>query len=164
MKPELKIENSDQLLELLNGMVPAIRSTALIDGMIAGANYINRAASQKLNANKQAASLTGYSYYQSAFKTEKLKGKTPDEIGVRTGVWDRKNGYKLRWLEWGTAERKTYKRKNALTGKIGEPANRGRIVGNNFFFGSVRSSQDEVFRIISDAVIKSLENLTAKNA
>jgi len=164
METGIKVENSQQLIDILNGVLPAIRSKAVISGMVEGANLINARAKAALMAGRKGQSNTQYSYYATAFKSEKLKGKTPDELGIRTGVWNKENGYKLRWLEWGTQDRTTFRRKNRLTGEVSEPANRGRITGNNFFFGTVRNQQDEVFRVVSEAIIKSLEQLTASNA
>ena len=157
---ELTVTNSSELLDLLNKMLPTVRTNAVMDGLQAGANMINSQARSNLNASKRGASKTGYSYYATAFKMENLKSKTPEEIGVRTGVYDKWHGYKLRWMQWGTGERKTFLRKSAITKKTIAPMNRGRIIGNNFFFGAVRGQQDEIFKVVSDAVLKSLENLT----
>jgi len=157
---ELKVENAEQLTELLNGLLPAIRSKVVIDGLIAGANLVNCAASRSLNANRKGTGKSGGSYYASIFRYEQLKGKNPDELGIRTGVWDRKNGYKLRWLEWGTDDRKTFKRINRVTKKTTQPADRGRIEGNGYFFNAVRDNQSRMFEVVSDAIIKSLEELT----
>jgi len=158
--PILKVENAEELLQLLNGFLPAVRSKAVVDGMIAGANAINQRAQAALYAGKKESSTTGYSYYATAFKQEKLKGKTPDELGVRTGVWSRENGYKLRWLEWGTNTRTTFQRKNPLTNTLTPKMNRGKITGTNFFFSAVKGQQTEIFNIVSEAIIKSLEDLT----
>jgi len=156
----LKVQNAEELIKLLNGFIPAVRSKAVVDGMIAGANAITEKARAALYAGKKGESTTGYSYYASAFKQEKLKGKTPDELGVRTGVWSRENGYKLRWLEWGTNNRTTFQRKNRLSNTITPKMNRGKIIGTNFFFGAVKGKQDEIFNIVSAAIVKSLEDLT----
>lgn len=158
----IKVVNAEQLIELINTLPKAVAGKATIDALTAGANYINKTAERALNTSKKGESTSSYSYYATSFKQEKLKAKTADELGVRTGVWNRKNGYKLRWIEWGTADRNTLPRRNYLTGKIKQPRFTGRIEGSHFFFNAVRSSQDEVFKILSNAIIKSLEE-HAKN-
>lgn len=158
----IKAVNAEQLIELLDSLPDGVRGKVTVDALIAGANFINQRAESALNASKKGESSTEYSYYATSFKQEKLKAKTPDELGVRTGVWNRKNGYKLRWLEWGTVDRNTFLRRNYVTGKVKQPRFTGKVKGNHFFFNAVRNSQDEVFKILSDAIIKSLEE-HAKN-
>jgi len=158
----IKVNNATQLIELINSMPKAVQSKTTINALTAGANFINQQADRALNAAKKEKSTTGYSYYGTSFKQEKLQAKTADEFGVRTGVWNRKNGYKLRWLEWGTADRNTFTRRDGVTGKIKHPRFTGNLEGSHFFFNAVRNSQDEVFKILSDAIIKSLEE-HAKN-
>lgn len=158
---QIKVDNSEQLIKLLNSMPDVIRSKATLEGLKAGANLINEQARTRLMASKKGENVG--SYYMSAFKIEQLTNRPPEEMGVKTGVWDKKNGYKLRWLEWGTVDRYTRKRKNAKTGKITGNKFRGSMQGNHFFFGTVRTQEDAVFQAISKAVIRSLDELTSKS-
>lgn len=157
MEAQIQVKNWQQLIDRLNTFSQVTKNKAILEGLIAGANLINSRARASLEANKKGASKTGYSYYQSIFKYEQTKGQELDMTGVRTGVWDRKNGYKLRWLEWGTDDRFTFKRFNPALQKSIPEQFRGRIEGNGYFFNAVRNSDDEVFKIVSEAVIKELE-------
>ena len=156
----MKVTNNAELITLLNGMLPAVRIKAVMEGLQAGAKLINDQARTSLNASKRNSPNAKYAYYATAFKMEALKSKTANELGIRTGVYDKKDGYKLRWIEWGTAERETFERKSRTTNTLIPKMNRGSIIGYNFFFGAVRSQEDKVFKVVSEAVIKSLENLT----
>lgn len=160
MEHGIKVENTEQLLQLLSQYAAVVQTKAVNAAMEKAAEYVNAQALIKLHASKKGTSRTGYKYYSSAFRHEPLRTDEPDTAGIRFGVSSRKEGYKLRWLEWGTDERHTYKRTNALTKKISEPAYRGFVEGNHFFFGTVRTSEDPVFRILSETVIKELERLT----
>lgn len=160
MESKLKVENSKQLIELLDRVGHVHRNKAVIEGMKAGANLINTKAESKLFASKKGKG--NYARYATAFKMENLKGKTPEEVGIRTGVWDKSNGYILRWLEWGTAERYTFKRKNARTNEVVNKMYRGKMEGNNFFFGTIRDNTDAVFKVVSEAILKELESLANK--
>jgi len=162
METGLKIENSDQLVKLLKSYPEVVRNAAVIKGMEAGAEMLNESAKARLFASRKGASKTNYSYYAAAFKKESLRSKTPDTVGVRTGVYDKRQGYKLRWLEWGTGQRFTRTRKNALTGASTLKKSRGKMQGSHFFFEALRGKQDAFFRTLSNVVIKALEDTTSK--
>lgn len=154
-KEGFTVVNNAGLLEVLNGFLPAVQGKVVMDALKTGAASINEQAKASLYASKKGTSKTNYSYYSRAFKMEDLKSKTPLELGVRTGVRDAKNGYKLRWIEFGTNTRFTSKKKGGSGG-----ANRGKITGVNFFFNAVRGHGEKIFGVVSDAVIASLDNLT----
>lgn len=144
----IKVTNEAELIKLLNSLIPSVRNKVVLAGLKAGAKAINIVAKANLIAGKKNASTTNYSYYSSAFKIEKIKSKTAFDLGIKTGISDTKNGYKLRWLEFGTADRTT---------KSKPEMNRGKIAGYNFFFNAVRSQSENVYNIVSEAIIKSLE-------
>jgi len=158
----LKVENAEELNAILNGILPTLATKAVLDGMVSASELVNAAAYRALMASRKD-STSGY-YYQSSFKYEKVKNKTPDKLGIRTGVWNRQNGYKLRWLEWGTDERKTFKRVNRMTNTVTQKMSRGKITGSNYFFNAVKDNQERMFEVMSKAIVKSLEKLTADNA
>jgi len=162
MDAGFKVENSEQLLKLLRSYPDVVKNAAVIKGMEAGADLINESAKAKLFASRKGASKTGYNYYAAAFKKENLKSKAPDTVGIRTGVYNKKEGYKFRWLEWGTAQRFTRTRKNALTGVNTTKKSRGKIIGNNFFFDALKGKEDIFFRTISNVIVKALEDITSK--
>jgi len=146
--------NADDLIKLLNSIIPSVTGKVIRDALKQGAKAINATAKASLNASKLGKSTTNYKYYSTAFKIENIKNKNPLELGVKAGVKDDKNGYKLRWLEWGTADRYT-------KGDKGKPSMfRGKVEGSNFFYNSVKSNTEKAGKIISDALLKSLENLS----
>ena len=152
----IKVENWQELVKLLEGISPQLRKRLSMDGLIAGANLINNTAKQNLEAGKKGKSKSGYNYYQTIFRYEQMKGQDPELLKLKTGVWSRANGYKLRWLEWGTDDRYTRLRYNPLKKKKIDEQFRGRIEGNNYFFNAVRDSQSDVFRVVSKAVLDGL--------
>ncbi len=153
------VENPEDLITLLNSLNSTVRSQAVLDGMIAGANMINNESRARLSGMAKSKS----SYFSTSFKMEALKGRTPDEIGIRTGVYNKQKGYLLRWLEFGTTKRVTLKRKNPTSKEITPPMNRGQMTAYSYFFGVVKNNQEETFRIVSETIIKSLEDMTAKS-
>jgi len=162
METQIKVENWQQLIDRMSYLTEEVRGRVIMDGLIAGANLINNTARATLEANKRGASKTGYNYLQTIWKYEQLKGKDPNIAGIRTGVWSRENGYKLRWLEWGTDDRYTHKRYNPLWSKIIPEMYRGRIEGSGYFFNAVRNKDEEVFRVMSQAVMESLKKIWKK--
>ena len=44
METQIKVTNNEELIALLNSMVHEVRNKAVIDGLIAGANYVNAQA------------------------------------------------------------------------------------------------------------------------
>lgn len=140
--------NGDELIRLLNGLQEEIRKEVISDAFVEGAIVINQQAKQNLFASRKLKSKSGYSYYNSLFSVEELKRN----IGVKYGVKHRE-GYKLRWVEWGTKERKT-----------STDQSRGNITATNFFYNAVAQKQGLAKQTISNSILKALEaRANAKN-
>jgi len=155
METGIKIENYNELLAMLKGITPALQSKVVADGLNEAGKVINTQASINLNATKQGASKTSYSYYATVFQIQNLKARNLDELGgAKIGI--SKKGWKLRFIQWGTQERSYY-----VTGKDkknkGTSHNTGLIKKTNFFYGAVLSKEKEAYTIISEAILTSLE-------
>ena len=156
METGMKFTGYDSLVKMLNGLEPALKSKVVIESMREAGGVINNEAQRRLFATKKGYSKSAYSYYIRVFKIENLKARSEAELGgVKVGI--SKEGYKLRWLQFGTKDRSYYVTKTSK-GQKGTSHKTGRILGSNFFFGAVKGKQREAYEIISSAVIKSLEN------
>lgn len=145
--------NAEELIKILNQIIPSVTGNIVKDALKDGAKEINKEAKAKLNLSKKNKSTSNYKFYSTAFKYEAIRNKNPLELGVKLGVKDYKNGYKLRWLEWGTADRYT-------KGKNQKPImSRGSIKGVGFFYSTVKNNLEEVNKIVTNAIIESLNKL-----
>jgi len=147
--------NDAELTKLFNSLGSVAQDKIVVDAIKEAASTIISAAKSNLFASKRGASKTNYSWYASAFKVEPLKFRTGDAVGVKLGV-KTKEGYKLRWLEWGTAQRETrgskYMAKRAA----------GKQTGSHFFYNAVAAQKEKARLSIEAAVEKSLEKMVDK--
>jgi len=159
METGMSITNAKQMIEMLKGLNPALKSKVVIDGLQAAGRVINDEAKRNLFAARKFKSKTNYSYYSRAFRVDNYKARNANELGgVKVGVT--KEGYKLRWIQWGTKERSYYNTSTSKVSKskLGSKHRTGAMKGTNFFYAAVQSKQKEAFEIISSAIIKSLED------
>lgn len=151
---DLKVENTEQLVKLLNNLMPSIRKKATKDGFRAGQKIINQQAKANLYASKKGKSKTGYKYYSRLFKTANLRSRTPDEFRLKLGVENKEHGYKLRWLEWGTSERSFFKKKVEYK--------TGSVKATNFFYKAVKDKREEAQKVVSEAILDSIKKNAEK--
>lgn len=158
METGISITNSKQVIAMLNGLVPALKTRVVEDGLRAAGNVINSQALRNLYATKKGKSKTNYSYYSRVFKVDLYKPRNDNELGgAKVGIL--KEGYKLRWIQWGTAQRFYYRTSTSKAKKnaLGTKHKTGSLKATNFFFSAVQSKQKEAFEAISGAIIKSIE-------
>jgi len=106
-------------------------------------------AKSNFEATKKGKSESGYAGLASAFKTKALR----TDVGMVIGM-QHKEGYKYRFLNYGTAARYTKKgKKKRFTGVI-KPS--------NFFTNAVTSSGGEAQNMLSNEIILSLERCVKK--
>ena len=113
---------------------------------------------------KKNKSKTNYKNFNKIFKIESLKNEK-NGFGLKLGIT--KEGYKYRWLQWGTEERTyikgTKKSLKSFFIKQGKKEHRtGKITGTNFFYGAVERKQKEANEMISDAVVQNFERIIKK--
>jgi len=140
---EINITNNAELQKLFTELQPSVQNKIVLAGMRESAKIILQEAKSRFKTKAKGKSKTGYKYINKSFTTEPMKST----FGLRVGI----KNYKMRWIEWGTADR-YYKNKH-YTGKL-EPT--------NFFYGAVKAKQEEASKYVSEAIIKSLEKTIKK--
>jgi len=167
METGIKFENYADLVEMLNGLLPALRKKVVMDGLQEAAGVILNQAKSNLRASSKGKSVSGTLNKGQIWRAESLKARNDEEMGgVKIGIT--KDGYKARFLQWGTRKRKflsTNKQINTAGWKEkhgGYYHNTGSIIGNDFFYGAVKAKQRDAYNIIIDAILESLERNLSK--
>ncbi len=165
METGMRLTNYGDIVKALKGLEPALKSEIVVKAMREAGELINSEAKTRLFATKKGYSKSAYSYYTRAFKVENLKARNATELGgVKVGI--SKEGYKLRWLQFGTKERSYYNTSSSRVSstRLGSKHNTGKILGSNFFYGAVKGKQRDAYELISNAILKSLQKNLEKNS
>lgn len=155
-EPIIKV-NAESYISELNKFLPEIRHRISKDALTEGARWIVTLTRMRLRSELQNPSEK--LNLKNIFKIELARPKNPNIAQVKVGISSREHGYKLRWLEWGTNQRETRERSDYHTGKRTPAANRGRVRGRGFFYGTIAQEEKKIFGIVGDSIIKSLENI-----
>lgn len=158
----IELKNLQAYLRTLDQIPEALRSRAITAGMQAAAKVVNEQAKRNLWATKKGKSTTDYAYYSSLFRIENMKPKPGQLAGVKAGVQSPKHGYKLRFLEFGTAPRRYMITANLTQSpawkwkKRGTYHATGRITATHFFYSAVDAKKLQAFSVIEGAIKKAL--------
>jgi hypothetical protein len=158
---DLKVINSEDLRKLFTELQPAVQNRIVLTGMRQAANVILKQARSNFKAVQKGKSTTGYKYVNKAFSTEPMKGT----FGLKVGV----KNYKLRWVQWGTEDRfykkgrkRFFRYRKSLINKDDTKHFTGRVQPTNFFYGAVEQKAGEAQKMISSAILQSLEKTVKK--
>lgn len=156
MNDDIISSNTSELLDKVSKLQQDVRKKIAKDALRVGAEWVITLTRARLRMNlKNSKQLN----LKSAFKYELLRPKNPDVVGIRAGVQDKRSGYKLRWKEWGTAERYTAGRYNWKIKKKIERAYRGKIKREGFFFPVIAANRERIFEKMSENIINNLERI-----
>jgi len=140
----LEIINDKELFKLFNELQTSVQNRIVINGFKNAAQVIKNEIKSSFISVRKNKSKTGYKNLKD-LKIEPMKSA----VGVKVGFT--REGYKYRWIQWGTKERKTKK-----------GYNRGIIDETNFFYGAVERSMPQAQNKVSECIVKSLENTVKK--
>ncbi len=155
----LDIINDKELLKLFNELDVRVQSRVINAGFRKAANLIMKQAKANLKQIKKGKSKTGYANINRIFKIQPLK--SDGNIGVKAGIT--KEGYKYRWLNWGTDNRKyTIKKRKFFKKNNVKEHNTGLIKPSHFFSNAVDSTKGEAQKNVNEAIINSLKNVIRK--
>lgn len=143
----LNLINSTELQKLFFELKDNIQIKVLNTAFRKSGKIILDTAKINFNSTKKGLSKTGYAGFSSSFKSKPLK----EDVGMVFGMQHRE-GYKYRFLNFGTKERFT--RYSNLS--------RGVIKPSKFFTDAVKAKADKAQSMLSDEIIKSLDNLVRK--
>jgi hypothetical protein len=144
----LNLINSTDLQKLFFELQDKIQIKILEDALKKSSKVILDAAKTNFNATKKGKSKTKYSALSRAFKTKTLR----KSIGIVLGMQHRE-GYKYRFLNYGTAKRFTKGKKPRYTGTL-KPS--------NFFTDAVTKQAENAQNRLSSEIILSLERVVKK--
>lgn len=144
----LDLINSTELQKLFFDLQDKIQLKVLNTAFKKSGKIILDTAKVNFNATKKGLSRTNYSGFASSFKSKPLK----ENIGMVFGMQHRE-GYKYRFLNFGTKKRYTRATKPRFTGII-QPS--------NFFTDAVRDKAETAQNSLSAEIIKSIENVVKK--
>jgi hypothetical protein len=160
---DFKLINDKQLYDLFNSLETKLQNRIVLSGMRKAANVIIKEVKSYFQKVKKNKSKTNYANFNKLFKIESIKN--PDNgFGLKLGIT--KDGYKYRWINWGTEERsyiKGLKRSNQRYRKSkgsnlgGKEHKTGKLSKTNFFYDAVEAKQQTANNMISDAVVQSLK-------
>lgn len=144
----LDLVNSTELQKLFFDLQDKIQMKVLNTAFRKSGKVILDTAKTNFNSTKKGKSKTNYSAFASSFKSKPLR----EDVGMVFGMQHRE-GYKYRFLNFGTKKRFTREKKPRFTGII-QPS--------NFFTNAVTSKADTAQSMLSAEIIKSLENVVKK--
>lgn len=145
----IRFINDKETLSFFNELNSTVQSKIILNALRQSGKVIAQQIKTNFLMQKKDKSKTNYRDLSKTLKIANRK-KKENQLGVIIGIT--KEGYKYRWIQWGTEERYTKKKK----------IYRGQIVGNNFFFSAVEQKINIVKDSISDEIIKSMENVVKK--
>lgn len=144
----LSLINSSDLQKLFFELQDKVQMKVLNDAFKKSGKIILDTAKSNFNATKKGLSKTNYSALSRAFKSKALR----KDIGMVFGM-QHKEGYKYRFLNYGTKKRFTRTKKPRYTGII-KPS--------NFFTDAVTSQAQNAQNMLSKEIQLSLERLVKK--
>lgn len=142
-----ELVNAGELNKLFLELQTSVQIKVLEGAFRKAGKPILTTAKSNFNATKQGLSRTGYAMLSKAFKAKVMK----KEIGMVFGMQHRE-GYKYRFLNFGTKERFT--RKNGRFSGVIKPS--------KFFTNAVESTAGTVQSTLSKEIILSLERTVKK--
>jgi len=155
---DINIINDKELQKLFLELVPAVQNRIVLQGMRTASKIILQQAKTNFKSSQKNKSLTGYKNFNKSFTTEPMRST----FGLRVGI----KNYKYRWIEWGTEDRyyKKGTKRSVLRKRKNNSAGHytGKIIATNFFFNAVNSRKEQVGKIVSEAIVQSLEKTVAK--
>ena len=140
----LEAINSTELQKLFFELKDNVQMQILNAAFRKSSKPILDTAKSNFESTKKGKSSTGYEGLASAFKTKALRKNVGMVIGMQHN-----DGYKYRFLNYGTAARFT---KNGKKKRF-----TGIIKPSLFFSSAVTSKADEAQNMLSDEIILSLE-------
>jgi len=156
----IEIINDKELFNLFNDLETKLQNKIVVAGMKTAANIILKKAKENFQSVKKDKSLTNYSKLNSFFKVQPLQNPDLNTFGLKLGIT--KQGYKLRWINWGTNERFYKKSKKSYFKKSAKEHKTGKIEQTDFFYLAVESSKSEANNKVSQAIIDSLNKTVNK--
>lgn len=144
----LELINSTELQKLFFELQDKIQMKVLNDAFKKSGKVILDTAKANFNATKKNLSKTGYSALSRSFKSKALR----NAIGMVFGMQHRE-GYKYRFLNYGTVARFT---------KGNKPRYTGIIKPSNFFINAVTSQAANAQATLSNEIELSLERVVKK--
>lgn len=169
---DIRLTNLKQSMDLFDELATNEQDKIVIAGIRkAGKIILDKAKTNWQRVKKGKSNPDDIKYdFKSKFKISKLS-KRSDNFGVKVGIINDNNGYRLRWIEWGTDER-TYRAKKSfnLNGyriSKGDTVRTGKIQATHFFYNAVEDTQEKANEAISQAIIDSynrtIKRLNKKN-
>lgn len=157
---DIKIINEPELQKLFLELQTSVQNKIVMAGIKDAAQIIKKEIKPAFLVVKKNKSKTNYSALTKALKIEALK----KEFGVKVGFTV--EGYKYRWLQWGTQPR-SYKKgtKRSIWRSKSDKSgghDTGFIEKTDFFYKAVERTQPQAKNKISDSILKSLENTVKK--
>lgn len=143
----LKLLNSDELQKLFFELKDKVQMRILNAAFRKSGKPILDTAKTNFNAIKKDKSKTNYSALSESFKMKPMK----KEVGLIVGMQHRE-GYKYRFINFGTKERFTrrkFSRKGHSTGSL-QPS--------QFFTKAVESNYENSMKMLAENIQKGLEN------
>lgn len=144
----LKYLNSTELQKLFFELQDSVQIKVLDGAFRKAGKIIIDTAKTNFNATKKGLSKTNYSIFSKSFKAKALK----KDIGMIFGMQHRE-GYKYRFLNYGTKDRFTRSKQPRFTGVI-KPS--------LFFNKAVQSQGDNALNNLSNEIVLSLERVVKK--
>jgi len=117
----IKFINDSETLKLFNELNSTVQSKIILDALKRSSRVMKDKIKSNFIAQKKDLSRTNYRDLNKTLKIANRKKKKDHQLGIIIGFT--KEGYKYRWIQWGTEDRYTKKKMY-----------RGKIEGNNFFY------------------------------
>jgi len=161
---DLKLINNPELLKLFNELNDKLKNQIVLGGMRKAANLIVKEIKTNFQSVKKNKSKTNYKNFNKLFKIESIKDEK-NGFGLKLGIT--KEGYKYKWLQWGT-EQRSYKKnskksvKNLFKKSVKNEHLTGAITATNFFYSAVERSMDKANNMISSAVMQNFDRIIRK--
>lgn len=156
----IEVINDKDLLKLFNELDPKVQQKIINQGFRTAAMIILKATKDSLNQVKKGKSKTGYSYLNRMFKISPIKPNDKNNIGVKLGIT--KEGYKYRWLEWGTNERQYEIKKGNIFKTTTTTQFTGKIQPTHFFYNAVDATKEQAQKNVNEAIVNALKNVVKK--
>lgn len=144
----LEFINSTELQKLFFELQDSIQMKVLDAAFRKAGKPILDTAKSNFNATKKGLSTTGYALLNKAFKSRALK----KDVGMVFGMQHRE-GYKYRFLNFGTDGRYTRSK---------HPRYTGIIKPSLFFTDAVKTQAGNAQNMLSDEIVASLERLVKR--
>lgn len=157
---DINIINDAELQKLFTELIPSVQNKVVFGGMRTAAGIIKNRVLSIFDSVKKNKSKTNYKAAKKELKIENMKSG----IGVKVGYT--KEGFKYRWIQWGTKDR-YYKKgvKRSIWRKKSDQTGghfTGALEKTDFFYKAVRETSSEAQNKVSQAILESLEKTVRK--